>query len=230
MRLPVAIGFGLAFLVSCADDRSVSAEPAGPWSPVPDIPTSTELTCGADGSVTLSSDTAQSQPEGVHIRVVNELGEPVSVEGFDANPGVTDWVLANGPGTMELMCWPYSQHSGDEPPRHPLEIVDPVGLYVDGSVACEFEGSTIVDRAEASVDRGPPSMKVARELITGLQTGDMPRVSGYPERDGGSVVVIRDGVVIASYGIARFDGRSWSISAAKVCPGTGLAFEGEDFG
>lgn len=104
------------------------------------------MTCGSDGSVTLSTEVVQPQMDGVHLRVFNEYEEPVSVEGFDAEPGLTRWVFNAGPGDMLLTCWPFSQHgSGQTPPRHRLQIVDPMGLFVDGVVGCEFEGSTVVD-------------------------------------------------------------------------------------
>ena len=57
---------------------------------------------------------------------INEIDEPVSVAGLDADPGATNYVFTGGPGTMELMCWPFSDHStGVEPNRLRLQIVDP---------------------------------------------------------------------------------------------------------
>ena len=225
------IGLTLVVLAGCASEPAATHPPAGPWTPAPDVPTAAELTCASDGTVTLSGDTVQPRPDGVHLRVVNGFDEPVSVEGFDADPGTTDWVFSQPPGTMQLMCWPFSQHSsGQEPPRHPLQIVDPMGLYVDGSVACEFNGSSIIDYAEAPIDLGPPPRKVAEELITGRQPDDVLRVSGYPDQEAGSFIVIRDGDVVASYGIVRFEGKPWRIGSAQVCTGTGLRFEGRSFG
>jgi hypothetical protein len=181
--------------------------------------------------VTLSTDIVQPRPDGVHLRVVNEYEEPVSVEGFDAEPGTTSWVFNIAPGSMRLMCWPYSQHgSGDEPRRHVLEIVDPAGLYVDGSVACAFEGSAVVDFAESVVDPGPPPIDVVRELLPGLRPDDVLGFAGYPEGEGGGVIVTREGEIIANYGFGRFEGEeTWSIVAVQVCDGTGLPFEGESF-
>jgi len=178
--------------------------------------------------VTLSTETVQPQPDGVHIRVVNELKETVSVAGFDADPGTTNWVFSFGPGPMELMCWPFSQHtSGEEPTRYTVEVVDPADLFFDGSVACELEMNTQGDYAEAPIEHGPPPLRIAEELITGLQPDDMLRVPGYPEQEGGSVAVITDGEVVASYGIVRFKGESWSLSSGRACEGTGLPLEDE---
>jgi hypothetical protein len=213
---------------SCADDPAI--QPAGAWTPSPGVPTKAELVCRSDGSVELSTDIVQAQPDGIHLVVENEYDEPVSVEGFDADPGLTRWVLARGPGTLRLMCWPFSLHgSPEEPQRHELSVIDPSGLYVDGSVACAFEGQSIGSYAEAPIDEGPPPMDVVKDLVTGLRADDVLRVEGYPEQEGGGVLVIRDGEVVASYSIGRFKGESWRILGASVCDGTGLRFEGESF-
>lgn len=216
----------------CARTRPApSAALEGPWSPAPDIATRAELTCASDGTTTLSPSAVQPQLDGVHLRVTNQFNEPVSVEGFDANPGVTNWVLTQGPGTMELMCWPFSDHgSGDEPRRVPLEIVDPLGLYVDGTVPCEIDAITTVDWAKSPIDEGPPPLGIARDIIKGLRPDDVLRIAGYPEQEGGSVVVIREGEIIASYGIKRFEGEPWAVVAGRACEGTGLQFEGEAYG
>jgi hypothetical protein len=104
------------------------------WTPAAGIATRTVLTCSIDGGGALSADTVQPRPDGVHIQVVNALNELVNVGGFDAEPGTTNWVLSAGPGRMDLMCSPFSQHgSGREPTPLPLEIVDPLHLFVDNT-------------------------------------------------------------------------------------------------
>ena len=216
---------------ACADDASVLGPLEGPWTPAPGIATRADLTCGTDGTATLSTDTVQPRPDGVHIRVINESDEPVSVAGFDADTGTTNWVSAYGPGTTELGCWPFSQHaSGDAPERLSLEIVDPFGLYVDGSISCQIEMNITVDRSDGPTDEGPPSLAVARGLIDGLRQDDVLRVSGYPEQEGGAVIVIRDGETVARYGIQRFGDRPWEIAAGSACENTGLPHEGESYG
>ena len=227
----VMLVFGAIATGACADGPAAPGPLQGPWIPAADIATRAELTCAADGSASLSSDTLQPQPDGIHIRVVNELDEPVSVEGFDASPGRTNYVFATGPGTMELMCWPFSEHSsGDEPDRFLLEIVDPLGLYVDGELPCQINSSTTSEYPEAPIDEGPPPLDVARKVIEGLQLDDVLRVDGYPEQEGGSVIVIRDGEIVATYGIKRFEGKPWDVITGSACEGTGLQFEGESWG
>ena len=113
--------FTVAVLVlttaGCADAASTQQIGPAAWSPTPGVATEFTLTCGADGSTSVSDDSVQAQPDGVHLQVVNEYDEPVSVGGFDADPGTTKWTLHEAPGRFELSCWPFSQHgSGDEPP------------------------------------------------------------------------------------------------------------------
>jgi hypothetical protein len=89
-RIVVILAVAIAVFPACADEPpGVAAGPSGPWSPAPDIPTLAELRCGADGTTTLSTDVVQPRPDGVHLDVINELDETVSVEGFDADPGPT---------------------------------------------------------------------------------------------------------------------------------------------
>ena len=214
---------------SCGEDTPPIG-PAGEWTPSPGVPTRAVLTCRADGSMGLTTEIVQPQPDGVHLIVENRFDEPVSVAGFDADSGTTRWVFSSGPGAMSLMCWPFSMHtSGDDPDRHDLTVVDPSGLDVDGSVACEFESVTIGTPGEPTVDDGPPPMDVVRDIVSGLRADDVLRVEGYPEQDGGSVLVVRDGVVVASYTIGRYEGEPWSILGASVCEGTGLSHEGQSF-
>jgi hypothetical protein len=222
----VAAVIALVLAAACADEPSRLAESAS------DAPTQAELTCATDGTVTLSTATVQPQTDGVHLRVVNEFDEPVSVGGFDSDPGTTDWVFSWGPGTTELMCWPFSEHGSSDPPsRHALEIVDPAGLYFDGSLECEISagatGTTAGATAEEPIDAGPPPLSVAGELITGLQADDVLRVIGYPASNGTGIAVIRGDEVVASYQIVRFSGQGWTLSAGTACPETGLPFEGE---
>jgi hypothetical protein len=218
-------------LGACADTATYSDPLEGPWTPAPDIPTRAELTCATDGTSTLSTATLQPRPDGIHLRVNNEFDEPVSVEGFDADPGVTDWVFSEGPGTMELMCWPFSQHeSGNEPTPVPLEIVDPLGLYVDGLLPCEITSVTTVERVQFPTDKGPPPLDIARKVIDGLQPDDILRVEGYPEEEGASVIVIRDDEIVGAYGITRYEGKPWDVSSGSACEGTGLPYEGESYG
>lgn len=222
-------GVAVASLVAaCAAGPTSAHRVEDPGSPAAGVPTSLQLNCRSDGSIELSSERVQARPDGVHLTVVNGSGEPVSVGGFDADPGTSTWTLTDGPGMMGLNCWPFSQHSsGQEPDEQQVEIVDPTGMFFDGQITCAKAMSGHGDFGEAPQDEGPPPLDVARDIIVGLRPDDVVRLAGYPEQDNASVIVIRDGEVIASYGFVRFAGRSWSIAGGTVCSGAGLSLFGE---
>jgi len=197
------------------DDSMVAAE---------GVATSLELTCRTDGSIEVSATTVQAQPDGVHLLVVNRYDEPVSIGGFDADPGRSTWTMAFAPGVESFSCWPFSQHdSGDEPSGKDVEIVDPAGMYVDGKVECDGQmWASIADFSEAPDDDGPPPLDVARTQIAGLRDTDILRVQGYPEQDGAGVIVIREGRVIASFSFVRFLDSPWTIAGGTGCADSGL--------
>jgi hypothetical protein len=210
--------------VACARAAPTPAMDSGAETSAASIPSEFSLTCQADGSSSVSDSVVQAQPDGVHLRVVNEYDEPVSVGGFDADPGTTHWTLAEAPGRFDLSCWPFSQHgSGEEPPNTAVEVVDPLGLFVPGELDCPGESmSGVPDYAEAPVENGPPPLDVARESIPGLLPSDIVKIAGYPDQENAPVIVIRNDTVIASYGFARFEGQPWSIAGGNVCADMGL--------
>jgi len=107
-----------------------------------------------------------------------------------------------------------------------LAIEDPSHLYFDGSVDCAIESASTGDFVEQPVDYGPPSLGRALKVIPGLQPGDTLHRTGYPLQDHASVSVIRDGEIVASYGIMRFAGQPWRVVTGTACAGTGLIFAG----
>jgi hypothetical protein len=215
---------------ACGHAEPTRATDVHGWSPVPGIATAFTLTCGADGSTSVSDDAVQTQPDGVHLSVVNEYDEPVSVGGLDADPGATTWTLTEPPRAFHLSCWPFSEHgSGDEPPGTSLDIVDPAGLYVPRELECSGESmGGGPDLGEAPAENGPPPLHAARRSIRGLRPDDIVRIVGYPEQDDAPVAVIRDGEVIARYGFVRFEDQPWAIAGGVVCAGVGLKLRGRD--
>ena len=164
---------------------------------------------------------------------MNQNEEPVSVgwlaypqgngEGFGADPGSSDQVLLSAPGNVDPTCAPLSQiTAGEEPVAVRLMVVDPEGLYVDGTLACENVAHMIADFTDLPVDEGPPPLDVARTVIDGLRDEDVLRYGGYPEQPRRAVVVARGGEVVASFTIARFEGRSWEITEYRACEGSDL--------
>jgi hypothetical protein len=222
----------LCALASCAEASDRGPAASGPTG-VTDTPTDVELTCGVNGSTSLSTDVVRPQRDGVHLLVVNEYEEPVSVgvlgvtrgdgQGLGADPGSSELVLTQAPGNVDLSCTPNSQlMSGEEPRSVRVTIVDPEGLYVDGALVCEVVTSMIGESPDAPIDEGPPPLDVARDVIDGLQTDDTLLYAGYPDQPRRPVVVSREGEIVASFSMAQYEERSWVIDEYSACEGSDL--------
>ena len=69
------------------------------------------------------------------------------------------------------------------------------------------------------------TLEQARSELRGLRPDDETRYAGYPEEPDRSVIVVRDGRVIASIGFARFDGE-WSAPGGQTCDEDGVRVAG----
>jgi hypothetical protein len=205
-------------LVGCADQPSPTRDEDG-------APARVEIICRADGSTQLSTSSVRAQPDGVHVLVRSQLEEPASVNGVgvDVSPGRRSDVLSIEPGTLDVACWPYSQHGSTEPPTTPLEILDPDGLYVDPALACGGGtiGSTIADFVFPGPKEGIIPLEEARRRIGGLSADDQVIYGGYPEQRARPVLVVRDDAVIASISLG-LSGTEWVRMGSSVCDESGL--------
>ena len=168
-----------------------------------------------------------ARPDGVHVRVVSDLDEPASVNGLgmDVEQGASDWVLGLAQGPTNVACWPFSKHGGEEPPTTRLLVHDPRALWVSGELDCQGgeAWSQIADFAHAPRD-DEPTLEEARGAIEGLRDDDELRFAGYPE-DPGSVLVIRHGCVVGSFGLVRFrDDGAWGVAGATACADAGFRY------
>ena len=156
---------------------------------------------------------------------MSHLDEPASINGwgFDVDAGTSRWTFGSRPGVVETACWPYSDHGKEEPATKPIEILDPSGLFVDGELDCEgMWSSSVSDYAsEPDADAPPIPLDEARAMLRGILPGDEVRYAGYPREPDPSVIVVRDGRVIASLGFARFGGE-WSSPGGSTCVDDGI--------
>lgn len=212
-------------LIGCADPAPVADDP------IPaDVAPVARIVCEADGSTTVETPSVRAQPDGVHVRVVSHLDEPASVNGwgFDVDPGASRWTFGMHPGVSETACWPFSDHGKAEPATQPIEVLDPDGLFVDGELDCAGGQSMgwVADYATPPDESPPPiSLEEARAELTGLEPGDEVRYAGYPDDPAPSVIVVRDGRVIAGVGFARSAGE-WSAPGGQVCEEEGVRVRG----
>lgn len=222
--------YGLSLLIvlaACADARP--GEPREEPSPVPDV---VRIVCEADGSTSLSTPSVEVRPDGLHMVIENRLAEPASINGFgfDADPGESEWVHGTPPGDHRVACWPFSQHPGGEAPvTHALRVLDPEGLYVPApELECEA-WSAHGDFVSPTTGGADDPVEAARVSLSGLEVRDQLAVwrSGYPEaqaEDQATVVVSREGRIIAVVGAFLADDGRWFAPNASGCVDSGLDF------
>jgi hypothetical protein len=215
----------LVLMAACADPPGHS--PTGPASAVPtDVPDVAKIVCEADGSTTIRTPEVLVQPDGVHVHVVSRLDEPASVGifGRDVGPGMTEFVSVRPLGEVNGACYPFSQHdSGEEPPVSPIQVLDPLGTYVDGEIGCSgMSLAGIADFAELPLEIGPVPLEDARARTEGLREDDEVVYSGYPEHPQRPVSVRRDGAVVATFSFVTFDGEEWFVAYSQGCESSGI--------
>lgn len=230
MRLVSAVVSGLIVMAACAEHPAPSDEgpPNGVGTPLPEV---AEIVCEPDGVIRLARPSVTVQQDGVHVHVDVRMDEPVLVDGLwvddQVQPGETDLVTVNPPGTLTLACWPVSQldSSSFEPERAELEILDPGGVYVSEELEClpgDDPGAWTTDFDEHGPDVEPPiTPEQAEAVLSRLEPGDLVTYTGYPGRTGKRIAVTRDGRTIASMvfshepdGIDAHDGEICSVEAA----------------
>jgi hypothetical protein len=225
-RLAVAVA-SAAVAVACAD---APRTPSAVVVPSP-APSRVELVCERDGTATLSSPVVAARPDGVHLVVDNRFDEPVSVAGFDADPGITRWTLGVAPGPYDVMCWPFSEHGEGEPPeRLTIEVRDPNGLYVPApDLACPTDerSSTIIDFLDEAEGLSTDPIEAVRMSLSGILESDelFFGAGGYPDQDhggGSSVAVSRDGTVVAIVDLSLGDEDRWLVAGIRACVSSGI--------
>jgi hypothetical protein len=209
-------------LVACANQEPPTRDGST-------APARAEINCLADGSTDLSTSSVRAQPDGVHVLVRSQLDEPASVNGLgvDVSPGNRSDVLSIEPGTLDVACWPFSEHDSAEPRTTPLEIVDPDDLYVDPELDCGggMVASTISDFIAPGPKEGVIPLEEARREIGGLSPDDQVIYGGYPEQRARPVLVVRDHAVIASISFG-LSGSDWVHMGSSVCDESGLRVSG----
>lgn len=219
-------GWALACLVlAVACGSPEEGRPLGS-DEVPPPPNMLEVVCRADGSTQLLNDEVAAQPDGVHVRVDNRAGEPVSVSVADFDAGISEQTLDLAPGTAEVGCYPFSMHEGPPPPEERVEILDPAGHWVDGEVRCGGQGvmvesATLDYVAGARGEQGDP-VDLAEQRVRGLEPNDEVLAVGYPEAPSREVGIVRGGDVAAVLHYEPAEDGGWLLGSYEACASAGL--------
>ena len=203
-----------------------SASTAGPTAGASDaLPAVLDVHCGP-GAPTLGSDRVRTSPGGVRFHVTGQPGWELGIDhesGHDAvllEAANQDVVLGVAPGDVSVNCSDPTLSSA--PSTSPLRIEDPDSWYraktiSDGAGSCV---SNSVDYAEGARGKAAGPIQQAREMLRGLQTGDVVERAGYAT-DKGWVRVVRDGKVIGTLAFDDDGHGGWLYSGSTLCANLG---------
>lgn len=225
MHRSTACLFLTAFLLAgCGSEP----EPSGRVSDGPPVVNELAVTCTEDGSTKVADSEVAVQADGLHVRMDNRTGEPVSMNGlgWDFSEGVSTEVLPVPPGPIGIACWPYSEHDGgDEPTLVDISILDPNGLWVDPELECIVgpESNMIFDHFFASPgERGDP-VEIARGVLHDLEKDDVVERAGYPdEKQRVTVRVQREGKTVVAVYLDLAENGGYLLGGANICDATGI--------
>ena len=219
MRAASIVVAGLVVFGACGE--SSPGVPAQAPSPEATAPAVLSVVCEADGSTVLGNDEVSASPDGVHIEVDNRAGEFVSLNGTgqDFSEGITEQAAAIAPGEVRVACWPGSMHTGPEPRRFPVQVLDPEGFYSAAELECP-DGSLVAsvtnDFASFEHGRKGDPVDLAADDVN-LGEDDETFAIGYPEAEFRSVGVRREGKVIAILGYSPTDDGGWLLGGYQSC-------------
>lgn len=155
-----------------------------------------EVTC--DGrAITTSSSSLAAQADGVHLRVHNTTTEPldfsIGSNSGSVEPGTTELVESNPPGTDVVECRPRGADA--EIQRTTLRIDDPHGFYVAGDIDC-LGGA--VAATYPTTHRGTTAREAAENALAHFRHTDRVDKVGYRDQEGKWVARASDGRIIAT--------------------------------
>ena len=147
------------------------------------------------------------QPDGVHVRFVNETGKDLALSiedpsgggmGTGAPQGTSIQVVDLHPGTVSIACYDAFTEDGSEVAKTALEIVNEDGVWIPARLTCARWFSSFADYAAGARGNADP-LEAAREGLRGyMQAGDIVEQAGYPEAaEALSYRLVRAGEVLA---------------------------------
>lgn len=186
-----------------------------------------EIVCRRDGSTELLTPSVDARADGVHVRVENQSGEDVSMNGLggDFRQGVSEAALSVPPGRVEVACWPYSRHGGPEPSTTPLEVTDSQSHWVRFELECpqdDLIGSSISDYAGGSTGKKGDPVDIVRQAVKGLASSDVLERARYPEQANPVVRIIREGDMVGVAGLTLTEEGGYLLESFSSCPSADL--------
>lgn len=222
-RLTVGLMGAVLLVAGCGSEP----EPAGRVSDGPPVVNELAVTCAEDGSTEVADSEVTVQADGLHVRMDNLTGEPVSMNGlgWDFSEGVSTEALPVPPGPIGIACWPYSKHEGGEPPLTDISVLDPNGLWVDPELECIVgpESNVIFDHLFASPGEKGDPVEIARGVLHDLENDDVVERAGYPdEKQRVTVRVQREGKTVVAVHLDLAENGGYLLGGANLCDATGI--------
>jgi hypothetical protein len=230
LALPLGSLFRLGAPTSMGPVPGAGAEEPLVAPPAPVL----EVVC--DGATTtVATPTVRARADGVHLRVDNRSGGPLTVSvraegralfGARVAAGVSEprpdggagWSVP--PGVASVGCFPPG--TGEEGAGYAtFQVVDPQGLWVPWELECR-EGSVTaaIDRADPRGEPGDPvdvAWPYLAPYLGSLGQGDRLERAGYPDQVPVVVRVARDGRTVATAELTPGEGGGWVVSTVSVC-------------
>lgn len=237
---------GQAPIVPSADPPATSSRSAAPStgpSPGPnDAPTAIpavvagdrlDVACSGDQTI-VDVPRVRARPDGLHLQLMNTTGALLGIEINHGGDGTVlhEDVAESGqaliasiaPGAYEISC--------GGPPVDFL-IVDPTGIYVSATLACDTVGGS---GTAGSIDYGPDArgprglvIDVARRELRGLQNGDLVEPAGYPATTSEHLIrVVRGGATVAALAFSDDGLGGWLLVSTRACAGSGVTAQPPD--
>jgi hypothetical protein len=203
--------------VEADDGQEVQVPVLG--QPLPDVPDVLELTCDGDATV-LSSPRVQAQVDGVHFLVHNphpmgvvmlDFGDP-SMD-FPVSPirfGTEELVMPVRPGPTTLSCQPANMAV----PTVEVEVLDPLGAYVEPALPC---GAIASDSFNFGMIPVRPSVEEAVRVWAGIDEDTVLRSIRYPGGQRRDVVAETDQGEVAFRVVDFDDTGRWIAEPARWC-------------
>jgi hypothetical protein len=190
------------------------------------LPDVARVVCQAESPPQVETPVVKPQPDGVHIRFVNETGKDLafSIEdpseggmGAGARQGTSTQVIDLHPGMVSIACYDAITEDGSEVAKTPLEIVDEDGVWIPARLTCAAAFSTHADYTlEARGD--PDPLEAARGgLESYMQPGDVVEPAGYPEAETPLYRLVRAGEVLAIVDLEDDGAGGWLPSTVTGC-------------
>jgi hypothetical protein len=182
----------------------------GPVAPDLPVDALALVTCSASGT-SVARPTVRALDDGVHFLVRHPDGTTAGLNDEDGRLIEGYAVVSLAPGIHDIDC-------GEAPAPSParIEVLDPAGRYRPEALQCE-DASGMVSSIDGEPVAGPEAVAWLRTRLT-LRPADILEPAGYPAEVGPTIVLVRDGRVVASFRVLRA-GDGLGVAAVEHCAG-----------